>query len=242
MSTSDLCESELEAHDLIRKTVAEEKYKQDRDGAYCRENLPRDFGARTKYARLWVDSGGGYGIAQEDFLKANEFLRTVNITMTNINEPKNPRHQDWMGTLLEDYPQNAISDADLITDYYGASYSSRPDLILQRFNDWLAPEGRAYIVLGVEHLTSKQSVDGPPKVRFDTVHMGSRSISLVEWIILHSGMDCTLEVAVNSKIKYVTPRMTNLICKKTAGLKVKPLRLIGAVEDWPPIREFRQED
>ncbi len=212
-----VCELKLTSapEKLARKIVNRAGYFEDRSLKEYRDSLPPEFDRALLTAQTWIDSGGGIGQAQKDAQALNLRINTVNITKTKgVRLGKIGRHENRPARALEDYGPNDFHSVDLITDFYGAfSYSPHPDLVLQRFNDWLQPEGSAFIHFRAD----------------DVVMIGTQKMTLMDWVSERSGFNCRLSGTVD------------LVCKPVPGIIGRMLELEQITEDGPPPRRVFRE-
>ncbi|MGK5090059.1 hypothetical protein WDW86_21115 [Bdellovibrionota bacterium FG-2] len=182
----------------------------------------------TGYIPHWLDSGAGEANAIYDFVQElglkKEFRLTavaykkpysvVNIEKLELRRGASFRYLD--GKYLEDRPVSDLGPADLITDYFGPfAYSSKPDVVLQKYFDSLHIGGKLFVVIPQNLTVEGLSVMGYfQKIRGAFVEYREASY----------------------------PHTFALIVSRTSALvEVPPLELVEMVSASPPKRVYKMK-
>ncbi len=104
----------------------------------------------------WLDAGGGEGYATKMAIdlpdsKINTTLISVETNAEDIIDGDVLRRKVFKGRFIEDIGDEELAASDLVTDVYGPiAYSSRPDIVLEKYLHNLKNDGVVYLHLGEE--------------------------------------------------------------------------------------------
>lgn len=204
--------------------VRHDDYTTDRDMAAYAVVLGADFlsfVAALTPRQHWLDAGAGEGRAMRTLLaeRGSDCTRLTAIGLVAPAEPPPAGMRYISGSPIDELGAEAVEPADLITDVYGPlQYTLRPDRVVERYAEWLAPGGRLWLA--------------SPSTTY--VETGAGEVELADWLC---GLDA---FDVLRGPRPLSPARDVVLARNAAPAEVPPLELVLNVDGPPPLRRFRE--
>ncbi|MCM2278452.1 MAG: class I SAM-dependent methyltransferase [Oligoflexia bacterium] len=184
----------------------------------------------------WLDAGTGEARALREYQEAREAAGDASASLVGValrapllaraklarlTKRSGGRFRYLEGRELESIPAEELGPSRLITDFFGPlAYSSRPEAVLERYLEALAPGGRIYAETG---LSSTVRVGGAE---------GERVLSLASWI-------GELLPPEQFRVSVLGGQLEIERLKAGAAFRLPRLKLLELSAEAPPARLFQ---